>query len=361
LAIPFNASRLEITGGPVSLVEEVAQTPGGQTGAAQFSVNDAGSLVYIPQSSTSQVRARRTLVWFDRNGREEPILDMPPRTYRYPRVSHDGTRVALDVQDEDRDVWVWPFASRTLTRLTLEASQEQYALWTPDDARIVFSSSQGGVPNLYWQPANGTGKMERLTESLNPQFPQAITRDGRLIFREQVPNDGSNLIIMALQGDRSPKPLVATRFNEQNAEVSPDGRWLAFQSNKSGGRDEIFVTPFPETGKGEWQISPAGGTRPMWASDSELLYLQPTQTGAGRLMTVAVTESNGALRYVTPAMLFDLDPLTTVLAGRAYDVSPDGRRILAVKGDAASPDQPAAKLILVQNWFEELKRRVVAR
>jgi eukaryotic-like serine/threonine-protein kinase len=361
LAIPFDAARLRLTGGPVSLVEDVAQTVNGQTGAAQFSINESGSLVYIPQSSTTQSRIRRTLVMLDRKGGEQPIANAPPRTYRYPRFSHDGTRLALDIQDEDRDVWIWPFATGTLTRLTLESSQEQYALWTHDDARIVFSSSQSGPPNLYWQAANGTGKMERLTDSPNPQIPQAVTADGRLIFREETPDGGTDLMIMSLQGDRTPKPLIVTRFNERNAEVSPNGRWLAFQSNKSGGREEIFVTPFPETGKGEWQISPRGGTRPVWASDGELLYLQPAATGAPKLMTVTLKEANGALQALTPTALFDLDPVTTAIQGRAYDVSPDGQRILAVKSDATSVEQPAPKMILVQNWFEELKSRVVGR
>ena len=312
LAVPFDASRLELTGGPVSLIEEVAQTPGGQTGAAQFSTNDAGSLVYIPQSGTIQARASRTLAQFDRKGSEHPLPSVPKRTYRYPRFSHDGKRVALDIQDEERDVWIWPLATGTLTRLTLESTQEQYALWTADDAHIVFPSSQGGVPNLFWVPSNGNGKMQRLTDSPNPQFPQAITNDGTLIFREDTPNEGSNIMLMSLQGDRSAKPVIVTKFNERNAEVSPDGRWLAYESNKSGGRDDVFVTNFGETGKGEWQSSPGGGTRPVRASDSELLYVQPMPTGAGRLMSVSVSESNGAFQHRAQAMLFDLDSVSTV-------------------------------------------------
>jgi serine/threonine-protein kinase len=252
-------------------------------------------------------------------------------------------------------------ATGTLTRLTLESTQEQYAVWTADDAHILFSSSQGGVPNIFWVPSNGNGKMQRLTESPNPQFPQAITNDGSLIFREETPNEGSNLMLMSLQGDRSAKPAIVTKFNEFNAEVSPNGRWLAYQSNKSGGRDEVFVTNFAETGKGEWQISPSGGTRPVWASDGELLYVQQMPTGAGRLMSVSVSESNGGFQHRTPVMLFDLDPVSTVNPGRSYDVSRDGRMILAVKDDMADAGRPAPSVILVQNFFEDLKRRVVAK
>ena len=360
LAVPFDASRLELTGGPVSLIEEVAQTSGGQTGAAQFSTNDAGSLVYIPHSGTIQARASRTLAQFDRKGSEHPLPSVPARPYRYPRFSHDGKRVALDIQDEEQDVWILTMATGTLTRLTLESTQEQYALWTADDAHIVFSSSQGAVPNLFWVPSNGNGKMQRLTDSPNPQYPQAITNDGRLIFREDT-NEGSNLMLMSLQGDRSAKPLIVTKFSERNAEVSPNGRWLAYQSNKSGGRDEVFVTNFAEPGKGEWQISPNGGTRPVWASDGELLYVQPMPTGAGRLMSVPVAESNGAFQHRTPAMLFDLDSASTVNPGRGYDVSRDGRMILAVKDDMADAARPVPTVILVQNFFEDVKRRVVAK
>jgi serine/threonine-protein kinase len=289
LAAPFDASALALTGGAVALVEEVAQTNAGQTGAAQFSVNANGTLVYVPETGVTVGEAKRTLVWLDRQKREE-VIKAPPRAYRYIRLSHDGTRVASDLVDENRDIAIVSLAVGTLTPLTFEPSLEQYAVWTPNDDRLIFSSSRAGSPNIYWQPSNGSSQMERLTDSPNPQFPLTTTSDGsQLLFTEITAANSDNLMIMSLTGDRTPRPLVATRFRERNAELSPNNRWLAYQSDKSG-RDEIWVTPFPvKEGSGEWKLSTEGGTRPAWVSDTELLYFEPTD---GRLMNVTVKESN---------------------------------------------------------------------
>ena len=360
LAAPFDVSGLTLTGGSVPLVETVAQTNAGQTGAAQFGVSSNGTLVYVPEAGFTVGEAKRTLVLLDRQGREE-VLKAPPRAYRYVRLSHDGTRVASDLTDENRDIAVASLAVGTLTPLTFEPSLEQYAVWTPNDDRLIFSSSRAGAPNLYWQPSNGSSQMERLTDSPNPQFPLAITGDGsQLVFYEVTGAESENLMIMSLSGDRKPRPLIATRFRERNGELSPNNRWLAYQSDKSG-RDEIWVTPFPvKEGNGEWKLSTQGGTRPVWVSDTELLYFEQRDTG-GRLMSVTVKEANGALQPLAPALFLErMDPLTPLAVGRTYDVSNDGRRILTVKSAAATTADPqsAPRMIFVQSWFEELKRRV---
>jgi serine/threonine-protein kinase len=363
LAAPFDVSALRLTGGAVALVEGVAQTNAGQTGAAQFTVTNEGTLAYVPESGSTAGVANRTLVWVDRKGQEQPI-NVPVRAYRYPRISHDGTRVAVDLVDENRDVGILSLALGTLTPLTFEPTLEQYVVWTPKDERVIFSSSRGGSPNIYWQASNGSSQMERLTNSTNPQLPLTITPDGsQLVFMEVSTTEADNLMIMSLSGDRKPKPLIATRFRERNAELSPSGRWLAYQSDKSG-RDEIWVTPFPvAAGNGEWKLSNQGGTRPVWASDTELLYLEPKEGGA-RLMSVTVTEVNGALEPRGPVNLRDnVDAFLTVAGGRAFDVSKDGRRILTVKTlpAANTKSQAIPRIIVVQNWSEELKRRVPSR
>jgi len=251
-----------------------------------------------------------------------------------------------------------------LTPLTFEPTLEQYVVWTPKDDRLIFSSSRVGAPNLYWQSSNGSSQMERLTDSTNPQLPLAATSDGsQLVFMEVTSNQGDDLMIMPLSGDRKPKPLIATRFRERNAELSPNNRWLAYQSDKSN-RDEIWVTAFPVAdGHGEWKLSNAGGTRPVWASNTELLYVEPTERG-GRLMSVAVSEASGALVPRAPVSVLEaLDTFVMAAAGRAFDVSKDGRRVLTVKTLPATSTSPESipRIIVVQNWFEELKRRVPSR
>ena len=361
LAVPFDAAAVAVTGGPVSLVDDVGQSGGGQTGAAHYGVSRNGTLVYISAAASGAGFPSRSLVWLDRQGNEQP-LKAPLRTYRYPRMSHDGQRVSLDIQDENRDVWVWNLAGETLTRLTLDAAQEQYGIWTPDDRRIIFASSRNGNANLYWQAADGTGIVERLTDSPNEQVPQSVTADGKqLIFRDLKGGD-SDIMLMPLDGDRTPRPLVATPASELNAELSDDGRWLAYESNESG-RAEIYVRPFPNIGDGRWQVSTSGGTRPLWARDSrELFYLQTGNVVSMQRVPVTLTPTFSA---GSPVKLFDVDPGTVNPGpGRVYDVSPDGLRFLVIKISAPVTAEKLSSgdaVTLVQNWFEELKGRVRTR
>jgi serine/threonine-protein kinase len=354
LAVPFDIKKLEVIGGPVPLVENVAEASAGVTGALHYGVSRNGTLVYIPAGGVTAVQ--RTLAWLDRSGTETPI-NTPTRLFRYPRISPDDQRLTLDIPDENRDIWVWNFKGETLTRLTLESSQEQYGVWTPDGRRVIYASSMAGPANLYWQNSDGTGRAERLTTSLNPQFPQTVSPDGTtLVFREQVTSSNSDLMMVTLQGERRPKPLMATSFNEVNAELSPDGKWLAYQSDESG-RDEIYVRPFPNIGEGRWQLSTNGGTRPLWSRDGkELFYVSRTLN----LMTIPVQASTG-FSASSPTKVVDAQLVETG-PGRMYDVSTDGRRFLIIKPSASANAKTAPPSItLVQNWVDELTRRVQPR
>jgi hypothetical protein len=302
-------------------------------------------------------------VWIDRQGRETPVKSSP-RAYRYLQISHDGTRVAFDSQDENRDVFILSLATGAMTPFTFDEALDQYAVWTPDDERVIYSSSIDGPSNMYWRAANGSGKPEQLLKSGNPQLPQAITPDGsQLIFAEITQNQFEDLMIVPLTGERRPQPLIATSNRERNATLTPNGRWLAYESNKSN-RDEIWVTPFPVSpANGEWKVSDQGGTRPLWVSDNELAFIEQGESGTGRLVTVAIRESKGALEADRPVRIVEsLDRFTLFPIGRSFDFSADGRRVLTVRTPSAgSEPESAPKMILIQNWVEELKRRVVAR
>ena len=151
-----------------------------------------------------------------------------------------------------------------------------YPVWTPDGRRLAFRSQRSGPHNLFWQAADGTGPVERLTESPNEQSPHAFSPDGtRLLIREERPTTGADLALLTLEGERRVETLVQTTFTERNGEISPDGRWLAYQSDESG-QFEIYVRPFPDVNSGRWQISTGGGTRPLWARRGrELFYVAP--------------------------------------------------------------------------------------
>jgi serine/threonine-protein kinase len=323
------------------------------------SVAADGTLVYVPGGLVAT--PQRTLVWVDRRGREE-ALAAPPRAYRYPRLSPDGTKVAVEAQDQEGDIWIWDLGRQTLTRFTFDPTQDIYPVWTPDGRRLAFRSMRGGPPNVYWQAADGTGAVERLTETPNEQAPYAVTPDGkRLVLRQDGPKTGGDLMVLTLDGARRLTPLVQTTFNERNGEISPDGRWLAYESDESG-REEIYVRPFPDVNGGRWQVSTGGGSEPLWARNGrELFYRGPSGVLLGT--TVAV-EGSGSFRAGTPTKLVETRYYagagSGAAPGRTYDVSPDGQRFLMLReggrSDQTAPPPPS--IIVVQHWVEELKRLV---
>jgi eukaryotic-like serine/threonine-protein kinase len=346
-AVPFDLDRLELAGTPIPLGEPVLMTPFG--GVLDFDISQNGTMVYTPAGTRA---AARTLVWVDRQGLEEPIK-APVRAYTYPKLSADGTRLALDVRDQDNDIWVWDFARETLSRFTFDVAQDQYPVWMPDGRRLVFGSRRaGGTANLFWQAADGTGAAEQLTKSPINQSPYTTSPDGtRVVFRADEPKTGLDLVLLTLNKERQIQPLVQTSFNELNAEISPDGRWFAYESNESG-QYEIYVRPFPDAAGGRWQISTGGGTKPLWArKDQELFYVAPT----GALMAVRIAPG-ATFTAGTPTRLFEGRYYVGDAAnvGRTYDVSPDGRRFLMMKADTTTP----TNIIVVQNWDQELKRLV---
>ena len=346
-AVGFDLERLEIRGDPFPVLEGVVTKNGG---AASFALSRDGSLVYVRGEASRG--ARRRLVWVDREGNEEP-LSAEPRAYTYPRIAPGGGRLALDVRDQGQDIWLWDFTRDTLTRLTFDAALDQYPVWTPDGRRVAFSSARDGAPNVYWKAANGTGAVERLSESDNRQDPYAFTPDGsQLVIREASPDQADNLRVVSLEG--SEEPLLATEFSERNAELSPDGRFVAYESNASG-QLEIYVRPFPAVEDDQWLISRGGGTQPLWSPDgSELFYLSP----AGALMAVRVRTEPGFAPDSPELVLEKSYLISTGGNGRTYDISPDGERFLMIQEVESDDEASSTELILVQNWFDELKRLV---
>jgi eukaryotic-like serine/threonine-protein kinase len=359
LAVPFDLGARRVTGGPVPLVENVGNTGGS---AGQFSVAARnGSLVYVAAGSISLLSAPRTLVWVDRKGQETPLA-VPPRGYIYPRVSPDGTRVALDVRDGVPDIWIWDIGRETLTRLTFDPRADRSPAWSPDGRRVAFSSQRDASPgNLFWQAADGTGDADRLAEGERDMFPTSFSPDASQILINVATGgatggqgENDDIATVSLKAKGRAMPLLATMFGERNGEVSPDGRWLAYESDESG-REEIYVRPFPDVQSGRWQVSTGGGTRPLWARNGrELFYL----VGQGRVMSVPIQRGE-SFSAGNPQVVFE-GPYLAPNSGRTYDVSPTGERFLMLKeaGSAAKTSGSPPSIIVVQGWFEELKRRV---
>jgi serine/threonine-protein kinase len=344
MAAPFDAQRLQVTGPSVPVVEGLLQDP---LGAAHFSVSSTGTLVYV---SGSAAAIQRKLVWVARNGVEQPLA-APALAYGYARISPDGGRVAVEL---DNQIWLYDLSRDTLTRFTFEGSANQGPGWTPDGKRIAFRSNKDGRNNLYWQLADGSGGLERLTTSQYTQNPSSWSGDGQLLgYFENDPANLRDIWVLRL-GDRKAQPFLATRFNEGAPSFSPDGRWLAYVSNESG-RPEIYVQPYPGPG-GKWQISTEGGTEPLWNRNGRELFYR----SGNKMMAVQIT-TQPAFAASKPTMLFEKEYAASEFpaTGIAYDVSPDGQRFLMVK--EAAQATALTQINVVLNWFEELKRLAPAK
>jgi serine/threonine protein kinase/Tol biopolymer transport system component len=344
MAMPFEAERLRVTGAAVPVAQGVLIMAG--TGAAQYSISDTGFLVFA--SGGAQVVQGR-LVWVDRKGAEQP-LTAPPHLYWFPRLSPDGQRVAVTI--DGQQIWLYDLRRNTLTRWTFAGTNNRTGIWTPDGKRIAFLSNKDGPQNVFWQRADGSGGLERLTTSQYLQAPSSWSPDGQALAFLQVSSPPTGFDIWVLRmGDHKAQPFLQTPFIETAPVFSPDGHWLAYVSNESG-RSEIYVQPYPGPG-GKYQISTEGGAEPVWNRNGrELFYRQ-----GDKMMAVEVT-TESSFSVTKPRMLFEGQYLPTPQTFPNYDVSTDGQRFLMVKpaGQAQAPMQ----INVVLNWTEELKRLVAA-
>jgi len=359
MAVRFDADRLEVLGQPVRIVEGILVKP---NNAGEFAVSREGTLTYVPSEGTpapgaaSFTAPARSIMWVDRHGQEEPI-GAPLRPYVYARLSPDERRVALDIRDQDRDIWVWDLARRTLSRLTSDPALETSPVWTPDSLRIVFGSQRAGASNLYWQLADGIGTAERLTAGLNNQVPTAVSPDGhQILYYETGPKTDLDLMMLHLDGQRRSDAVLTTSFTETNGDISPDGRWLAYESNESG-EVHVYVRPFPKTEGGRFQVSTSGGRLPRWAhSGRELFYLNKRNE-----LMAAPVETVATFKAGIPSKVLDAKYFAggSGAGARTYDVSHDGQRFLMIKGSGDSADDEGPRqMVVVLNWREELKARV---
>ena len=276
-----------------------------------------------------------------------------PRNYREFTLSPDGVRVAARVGEGDgqADIWIYDMDRDTSKCLTFEPGTELSPTWRPDGVRVAFGRSDSP---LSWKAADGTGEVEPLGES-PMQFPQAFSPDGNLVVFEDW-NTGIDLGMLSLENGGTTTMLTQTTFAEQNPSLSPDGRWLAYQSNESG-QWEVYVRPFPYVNSGRWQVSSGEGNWPVWnpAAD-ELFYVGPQ----GVMALAFSTEPT--FTPETATQLFDMAPYMPPTADRTrrMAVAPDGQRFLLLKPVApvGAEDAEPAQVVLVQNWFEEPSLRL---
>ena len=340
-AVRFDPSRLAIAGTPVPVLNRVMTKPLG----ANYAVSRNGSLVY---ASGDPLKPTDTIAWLDREGREETIR-VPPRLYAMLRVSPDGQDVVLDARDEEMDLWLWNFKNKEMERLTSDPVSDGYPVWSRNQGRRLYLNS-GPIGERGLFRMDLPRAPERLTKSSGaPPIPTTISPDGEwLVISGGPPAVG---LTMVSTGDgHEARPLPGTAAGAANADISPDGRWIAYQSAASG-RSEIYVHPFPDTAAFRRLVGQ--GTRPLWSpvwspAGGELFYLDFDR----RLMSLRVT-TRPTFSIRSPTKVLDNVPVVT--PGRSYDVSPDGKRFLVLK-DAPGASQSIRQLEVVLNWTEDLRR-----
>jgi len=331
IAVPFDLRHRRPSGEPVTIARDIAV---GNTGSTAAGVSLDGSLVYAPSLRGS----KRQLIVVSREGRD---IDAVPefRGYTWPRLSPDGRRLAVGIFPEDgtSDVWVLDLAQRVWSRVTT-AGQSDHPVWTQDGRRLVYARDA----DLWWIAADGSGHADSLLMAAGNRYPSDVTPDGRAVIFAEYGSNSSGIRRLVFDSAPAATTILPPAYDETAPALSPDGRWLAYQSDETG-RSEIYVRPYPGPGA-RVSLSAEGGAEPAWSRDGRSLYYR-----AGDSMMVALTGTTGTGLAVTGRRLLFRGSFLSGDRFRGYDVSPDGQRFYLLRGS----DAPST-FIAVHHFFDRL-------
>jgi tRNA A-37 threonylcarbamoyl transferase component Bud32 len=346
LAIPFDPDAMKLTGPPVAMMDGLLRSGPFELNLA---VSRTGTLVYASGGAADATRA----FWVTRAGVATPVDTTwdPQGTLFSVALARDGRSVAVTLQrGVGQDIWVKRLPTGPFSRITFGDTASFRPAWSGDGRSLIYVRDNGGGSGQpYVSRADGTGRAEPLLRS-KLSFGHAFeSGDGQwLVLRRALNEPGAGDIHAARRGDTALVPLLTTSATESGPALSPDGRWLAYVSDESG-TPEVYVRPFPDVASARWQASLRGGTLPVWSHNGrELFYIN----GRQEMSSVAVT-TNPGFSLGEPQVLFPASDYNLATSAGAYDVGPDGRFLMV--RPLVGPSE--TELVLVQNWFEELKAR----
>jgi eukaryotic-like serine/threonine-protein kinase len=342
----LDLAKAALTGEPLTIAD----------GVATVSVSSTGLIAYRSAGAIVQ----RRLVWMDRTGTVQGSVGDPDSTFDFPRLSPDGRRIVISrTVQGNQDVFL--LDGTRMTRLTFNPASESFPLWSPDGERVIYMSRRLGTFDFFQKLASGAGGEEQLNVTDNrPKVPTSISSDGRFLLYFTA-EGSTDIWILPLSGDRKPFVFLQTAFNENWSTFSPDGKWVAYQSDETGGY-EVYVRPFirpgtlekgsvPDTSAGQWQVSTEGGVHPAWRPDGkEIYFIDPS----GAMMAAPVSVKGPTLESGTPVKLFTSRIVGggEDQGGRKYDVAPDGRFLVNTQVEGAVT-QP---ITLLQNWGRDASK-----
>jgi eukaryotic-like serine/threonine-protein kinase len=340
----FDPSARRLTSEPVQVFDGVERST--LNAFVHFAVADDGTLFYIPWRRQAGLMR---LAWHDRSGRELGLVREGAGLTRF-NLSPHGRRVAIAVADGDeRDIWVVDLERKTSLRLTSDPVPDSQPVWSPDGTHIAYRSDRDGG-GVFLRRADAASEARRLTRATAGfHIPYAFTPDGTRVLFTDFRDYGDQDIRAVSLDTLAVDPVLAERFAEVHPAISPDGKWLAYQSDESG-RFEVYIRPYPEVTRGRWQVSPNGGTSPAWRRDGREIVF-----AAGSVLTAVDFAGSGSPRLGPPHRLF-----TAVSSGERlgpqFDVSPDGQRVLLLSPAPTNPVADRPEVRVVQGWGAALER-----